>query len=155
MIFVLFFLTLPFAQESDKKKIPQRAFLESGPLVCTGMPEIGMNAIKGYKGVYLMPGNSRGEEKAVSVTAYFTKTSVPVFSGWVALKAGTSTVYRTSSGKVLIYRHNENWTLFLEFRNTAEPDLVFAESLIAQMVFFARDGTDFENTSFPAVVEIQ
>lgn len=150
-----------FIMADDKNVL---AYLESGPVPCSGMPGIGMNSISGYRGIYSLPAAAAdaGEKTQISVSVYFTNTVIPVFSEWTVLKSGSNTVYRIGSGSVFIYRHSENWTLFIDFSSTgniagsrSRVDEIFIEKLITQMIFFARDGSNFMNTSFPAVIELR
>ncbi|MDX9801814.1 MAG: hypothetical protein RBT69_10815 [Spirochaetia bacterium] len=159
-VFLLTFPELSFTQQKTAA-----AYLDSGPSPITGIPGIGVNVLKGWKGVYLLqgekkksgsdsgkPGESVEEEK---VTVYFTQNAVPVFESWSELKIESNIIYKTGQKNLYIYRYPENWTLLIEFQNDniESADFSFMDNLIRQMIFFVRDGSNFVNSSFPAVIE--
>ena len=135
-----------------------RAVFESGPVPCDGMPGIGRNAIPGYLGIYMIPlpkekADSSSESTRIPVTVYFTQTNVPVFSSWKKVVESPNTIYATESETIYVYKHFENWAFFIDFKEKENINLSFAVNIVKQMIFFARDGSNFINTSFPAVVE--
>ncbi len=144
------FLFIPEYSPAQQKTIT--AFLESGPSALSGMPGLGVNVLKGWKGIYQLPAGSGTAEK---VTVYFSKTSVPVFESWSEVKTASNTIFKAGQKNLFIYRYLENWTLFIEFNNDDIPPgaLFFTDALIQQMIFFVRDGSNFVNSSFPAVIE--
>jgi hypothetical protein len=135
----------------DKKT----AFLESGPVPCIGMPGIGINVISGYSGIYKIPANDTDDEKTLYI--YFTNTVIPIFESWKIAKTKSQTVYQTQENNILIYRHFNGWTLFVEFKDfsdISEKDIfAFFDEMIEQMIFFIKSGDDFLNASFPAIIE--
>jgi len=140
---ILFFLAISV----NSLEAQNKAFLQSGPFPCDGMPGIGFNSIPGYRGIYILP-----ESMQVSITVYFTQTAFPVFGSWK--KAATShAIYETESETIFIYTHYENWTFFIDFHIKENISLSFAENIVKQMIYFVKDGSDFINTSFPAVIE--
>ncbi|MCL2293733.1 MAG: hypothetical protein FWC36_02550 [Spirochaetes bacterium] len=149
-IFVLFFVIAGL----NSIEAQSRAFLESGPLAVSGMPGIGLNSIHGYRGVYMFSGGAR-EAAAVpaSIVVYFAQTNIPVFSGWRIAAASPNTIYETETETVFVYIRPDNWAFFIDFQTKENINLSFAASIVRQMVFFIRDGSEFVNTSFPAIIE--
>ena len=159
-IIVLFFVTVIIsslgAQSSGAQKAQSRAFLESGPLPCSSMPAIGINALEGFRGIYMFSGkktDSSVENAMTAVFVYFTRTAVPFFNNWKIVNPFPYKVYVTESETMFIYTHNENWTFFIDFQIKENINLSFMENVIKQMIYFARDGSNFINTSFPAIIE--
>ncbi len=152
-VIILFFIAVIGINSLEAQN---RAFLESGPVSWSGMPGIGLNSIPGYKGVYMLSATKRGASSETALTpvdVYFTQTSVPVFSSWKTLTLSPNTIYETESGFVYIYKYLESWTFFIDFKIKENINLSFAENIVKQMIYFVKDGSNFINTSFPAVVE--
>ena len=150
-LIVLFFLSASV----NSLAAQNRAFLESGPISCAGMPGIGINAIDGFRGIYILPVNEAtvSLESQPSVAVYFTGTVVPVFSSWRTVAASPYVIYATETEAVYVYIHYDNWSFFMDFRKIENMNLTFAVNIIRQMIFFVRDGSNFINSSFPALVE--
>jgi len=149
---ILFFIAISV----NSLEAQNKAFLQSGPIPCDGMPGIGFNSIPGYRGIYMFPGekaNSFSESMQTSVTVYFTQTNVPIFNSWKRVATSPNTIYATESETVYIYTHFENWTFFIDFNIKENINLFFAENIVKQMIYFTKDGSSFIDASFPAVIE--
>ncbi|MCL2705482.1 MAG: hypothetical protein FWE72_04650 [Spirochaetaceae bacterium] len=152
---ILFFITISV----NSLEAQNKAFLQSGPFPCDGMPGIGFNSIPGYRGIYMFPLGTMGkndgtlESVQTSITVYFTQTVVPLFSNWRTVVSSPYTIYETESETIFIYTHFENWTFFIDFHIKENINLSFAENIVKQMIYFAKDGSNFINASFPAVID--
>ncbi|MCL2791487.1 MAG: hypothetical protein FWD87_00185 [Spirochaetaceae bacterium] len=145
---ILFFLVLSI----NSLEARGRAFLGSGPFLSEAMPGIGANSIQGFRGVYMLPAESP-ESAQTSITVYFAQTAISVFDTWRTVASSPFTIYATESETVYVYVHARNWSFFIDFQKVENINLYFAEDVIRQMIFFAGDGSNFINSSFPAFVE--
>ena len=133
-----------------------RAFLQSGPTEWDSMPAIGLNAIKGYRGIYMFSmenADTSLQQRQAPVTVYFANTAVPAFSEWKTATTSPYIIYESTIETIFIYTHLENWTFFIDFQTKENINLSFLENIVRQMIFFVKDGDDFINASFPAIVE--
>ena len=150
---VLFFIVVSINSLAAQNN---KAFLFSGPFSCDGMPGIGLNSLPGYYGIYIFPGkkaDSDLDSNHASLTVYFCQKKIPVFGSWKKVSANPNTIYETDSETIYIYSHSENWTFFIDFHIKENINLSFAENIVKQMIYFVKDGSNFINTSFPAVID--
>ena len=109
-----------------------------------GAPGIGPNAIAGFKGYYAFDG--------IKAEVFFTREKIPVFSSWGEIEAGGFSVFTVEEEKLYFYSHREQWSVFISFSDRSPFQVPFIEKFISELIFFARDGTGFALSSFPAVI---